>query len=110
MALSFIAGLLSLRRLGLHFLWIRFNAALLEAVFECILEAANRQTVLLVARFDTEIVVSRRQGRFQMQLWVHNVGHNWDALPVKRPHLQRLLDVQTRIAFIAVEGCFTFVS
>ena len=105
-----MAGLLPLRRLGLHFLWIRFNAALLEAVLERIFEAANRQTVLLVARFDAEIVVSRWQGRFQVQLWVHNISHDRDALPVKRPHLQRLLDVQTRIAFIAVEGCFAFVS
>ena len=45
-----------------------------------------------------------------MQLWVHNISHDRDALSVKRPHLQRLLDVQTRIAFIAVEGCFTFAS
>ena len=83
---------------------------LLETVFECIFEATNRQTVLLVARLDTEIVVSWRQGRFQMQLWVHNISHDRDALPVKRPHLQRLLDIQMRITFIAVEGCFTFVS
>lgn len=102
-----MAGLLPLRRLGLHFLWIRFNAALLEAVLERILEAADRKTVLFVARFDTEIVVSRRQGRFQMQLWVHNISHDRDALPVKRPHLQRLLDIQTRIPFVAVERCFT---
>jgi len=45
-----------------------------------------------------------------MQLWVHNISHDRDALSVKRPHFQRLLDVQTRIAFIAVEGCFAFVS
>ena len=45
-----------------------------------------------------------------MQLWVHNISHDRDALSVKRPHLQRLLDIQTRIAFVAVERCFTFVS
>ena len=45
-----------------------------------------------------------------MQLWVHNISHDRDAPPVKRPHLQRLLDIQTRIAFVAVERCFAFIS
>ena len=45
-----------------------------------------------------------------MQLWVHNISHDRDALSVKRPHFQRLLDIQTRIAFVAVERCFAFIS
>ena len=58
---------------------------------------------------DTEIVVSRRQRRFQVHFGVHNVSHDRNALPIKRPHLQRLLDIQTRITFITVERCLTFV-